>query len=52
MKHLLLAVPAALALNSAQAVEVEGVRFDGTTQVGAGEDIPTARPGAWPGKAS
>jgi len=37
MKHLILAAAAALTLNLAQAVEVEGVKFDDTTKVGASE---------------
>lgn len=37
MKYLILAAAAALTLNIAQAVEVEGVKFDDTTKVGASE---------------
>lgn len=37
LKHLILAAIAALALNTAQALEVAGVRFDDRTKVGSGE---------------
>jgi hypothetical protein len=37
MKHLILAAAAALTLNIAQAVEVEGVKFDDKTTVGTSE---------------
>ena len=37
MKHLLLAVAAALSFHLAAAVEVGGVKFDDKTRVGSGE---------------
>lgn len=37
MKHLILAAAAALTLNTASAVEVEGIKFDDQTKVGATE---------------
>jgi hypothetical protein len=37
MKHLILAAAAALTLNIAQAVEVEGVKFDDKTKIGTSE---------------
>lgn len=37
MKYLILAATAALTLSMAQAVEVEGVKFDDTTKIGASE---------------
>ncbi len=37
MKHLILAVTAALTLNIAQAVEVEGIKFDDTVKIGTSD---------------